>query len=107
MIFEDYYIVVEYILNTAMNGGGSITSNQSFYQTVPDLAEGICPPNVTVQGANSLSDCIYVILRTNRGMCSLNKKILNYSMRKAFLEKVVVEQVYKFDKKSYRECLKR
>lgn len=33
---------------TAVNGGGSITSNQSFYQTVPDLAEGIRPPNVTV-----------------------------------------------------------
>ena len=27
-------------------------------------------------------------------------------MRKAFLEKVVVELLYKFDEKSYRDCLK-
>ena len=32
---------------------------------------------------------------------------LIYSTRKAFLEKAVVELVYKFDEKSYRECLKR
>ena len=29
------------------------------------------------------------------------------AMRKVFLEKAVLEPVYKFDKKSYRECLKR
>ena len=34
-------------------------------------------------------------------------KSLIYSMRKAFLEKAVVELVYKFDEKSYRECLKK
>ena len=32
---------------------------------------------------------------------------LIYSMRKAFLELAVVELVYKFDEKSYHECLKR
>ena len=34
-------------------------------------------------------------------------KSLIYSMRKAFLEKAVVELVYKFVEKSYSECLKR
>ena len=32
---------------------------------------------------------------------------LIYSMRKVFMECAVVELVYKFDEKSYRECLKR
>ena len=35
------------------------------------------------------------------------RKFLIYSKRKAFLVKAVVELVYKFDEKSYRECLKR
>ena len=35
------------------------------------------------------------------------RKSLIYSTRKVFLEKVLLELVYKFDKKSYRECLKR
>jgi len=39
---------------TAVNGGGSITSNQSFFQTVPDLAEGILPPSLTVLGSRSI-----------------------------------------------------
>ena len=34
------------------------------------------------------------------------RKSLIYSTRKAFLEKAVVELDYKFDEKSYRECLK-
>ena len=33
-------------------------------------------------------------------------EILDYSMRRAFLEYTVVEVVYKFDEKSYCECLK-
>ena len=33
-------------------------------------------------------------------------KSLIYLMREAFLEKAVVELVYKFDEKSYLECLK-
>ena len=33
------------------------------------------------------------------------RKFLIYSKRKTFLEKAVVELVYKFDKKSYHECL--
>ena len=45
-------------------------------------------------------------IRTNRARCAIYKKILIYSTRKAFLEKAVVELVYKFDEKSYRECLK-
>ena len=36
--------------------------------------------------------------------CALYKK---KSMRNKFLEKAVVELVYKFDEKSYRKCLKR
>ena len=35
------------------------------------------------------------------------RKSLIYLMRKVFLERVVVELVYKFDEKSYCECLKR
>ena len=34
------------------------------------------------------------------------RKSLIYSLRKAFLEKAVVELVYKLDEKSYRKCLK-
>ena len=40
------------------------------------------------------------ILRTNRARCTLNKEILIYSTRKAFLECTVVELVYKFNEKS-------
>ena len=39
-----------------------------------------------------------VILWTNGARCALNKEI--HSMRKAFLERAVVELVYKFDEKS-------
>ena len=35
------------------------------------------------------------------------RKSLIYSTRKAFLKCAVAELVYKFDEKSYRECLKR
>ena len=35
------------------------------------------------------------------------RKSLIYSTRTAFLEKAVVEPVYKFNEKSYCECLKR
>ena len=54
-----------------------------------------------------LSNYNYVILRTNRARCALNKKILNLLNEEIFLEKTVVELVYKFVKKYYRECLKR
>ena len=47
-----------------------------------------------------LSNCNYVIW-TNRVRCRI--KSLIYSTRKAFLEKAVVELVYKFDKKSYEK----
>ena len=46
-------------------------------------------------------------IQTNRARCTLYKKILIFSTRKSFLERAVVELVYKFDKKSYCECLKR
>ena len=47
-----------------------------------------------------LSDCIYIILRTYRVRCTLNKNIFFiYSTRKEFLAKAVVELVYKFDEK--------
>ena len=42
-----------------------------------------------------------VIFLTNRPMCTLNKEILDYSMTKVFLERALVELVYKFDEKSY------
>ena len=48
-----------------------------------------------------------VILRTNRARCTLYRKILVYLMSKVFLECAVVELVFKFDEKSYCECLKR
>ena len=34
-------------------------------------------------------------------------EILIYSTKKVFLERAVVELVYKFDKKSHGECLKK
>ena len=46
-------------------------------------------------------------VRTNRARCALYEKMLDYSMRKAFLEKAVVELVYKLDEKSNCKCLKR
>ena len=36
-------------------------------------------------------------IRTNRARCALCKKILDYSTRKAFLEKAVVELIYTFN----------
>ena len=42
-----------------------------------------------------------VILRTNRVRCALNMDSLIYSTRRVFLERAVVERVYKFDEKSY------
>ena len=43
-------------------------------------------------------------IQTKRARYALYIKILDL---KAFLEKVVIELVYKFDEKSYSECLKR
>ena len=41
-----------------------------------------------------------VILRTNRVRCALNMEILAFTQRRrAFLERAVVELVYKFDEK--------
>ena len=47
-----------------------------------------------------LCDLKCVVLQTNRAKCTLNKDILDLLMRKAFLEHVEVEPVYKFDEKS-------
>ena len=51
-----------------------------------------------------LCDRNCVILRTNRARCALYKKMLDLLDGQEFL---VVELVYKFDEKSYQECLKR
>ena len=53
-----------------------------------------------------LRDHNCVILRTNRARCALNKEILIVVNEEVFLEKAVVDLVYKFYEKSYRECLK-
>ena len=45
----------------------------------------------------SLCDCNYVIVLTNRARCTLYKNLL---YEEVFLERVVVELVYKFDEKS-------
>lgn len=39
----------------AVNGGGSLTSSPSYFQTVPDLAEGIRPPVLNVLGATDIA----------------------------------------------------
>ena len=60
------------------------------YETYQCVCSGLCrPPGQIEQGVHCIS------------------KSLNYSMRKAFLEKAVVELVYKFDEKSYCKCFKR
>ena len=46
-------------------------------------------------------------IQTNKIKCALYKKIIDLLDEEAFLEKAVVELVYKFDEKSYLECLKR
>ena len=63
--------------------------------------------------ANSLTNVFVQVIvssiRTNRARwCALYKKILDLldEERKVFLEKALVELVYKFDEKSYRKCLK-
>ena len=55
----------------------------------------------------SLCDRNGVILRQIEQGAHYIGKSLMYSMRKVFLECSVVELVYKFDEKSYRECLTR
>ena len=45
-------------------------------------------------------------IRTTRARCTLYKKILDLLDEESFLERAMAELVYKFDKKSYRECLK-
>lgn len=45
-----YFYTVE-----AVNEGGSVVSSPSFFRTVPDLAEGILPPTLEVQGATEIS----------------------------------------------------
>ena len=45
-----YFYTVE-----AVNEGGSIISSPSFFRTVPDLAEGLLPPTLDVQGATAIS----------------------------------------------------
>ena len=44
-----YFYTVE-----AVNGGGSVVSGRSFYRTVPDLAEGIRSPTLTVRGSTEI-----------------------------------------------------
>ena len=56
----------------------------------------------------SLSDdTIFTPSFDKKEMVFIRRKYTNCSTRKAFLEKAVVELVYKFDEKSYHECLKR
>lgn len=38
----------------AVNGGGSVVSPSTFIRTIPDLAEGIDPPNLEVLGPTSI-----------------------------------------------------
>lgn len=45
-----YFYTVE-----AVNGGGSVISSPSFFQTVPDLAEGIRPPTLDVRGPTEIA----------------------------------------------------
>ena len=55
----------------------------------------------------SLSDDTVITSSSDKKeMVCIKRKSTN-SSRKAFLEKAVVELVYKFDQKSYCECLKR
>ena len=44
-----YFYTVE-----AVNGGGSVVSPSTFIRTIPDLAEGIDPPNLEVLGPTSI-----------------------------------------------------
>ena len=48
-----------------------------------------------------------IILRTNRVKCALNMEILDLLNEESVSECAVVEIVYKFDEKSYCECLKK
>ena len=48
-----------------------------------------------------------VILRTNRVRCALNMEILDLLNKESVSGVRVVELVYKFDEKSYCECLKK
>ena len=52
-------------------------------------------------------DTIIMSSCDKKKMVCIKRKSTNFSTSKAFLEKAEVELVYKFDKKSYRECLKR
>ena len=45
-------------------------------------------------------------IQTNRAKRALYKKILDLLDEESVLEEAVVELVYKFDEKSYCECLK-
>ena len=54
-----------------------------------------------------LSDCNYVIIWTKIENGEQIRKSFIYTTRKALMEKAVVELVYKFEEKSYRECLTR
>ena len=54
-----------------------------------------------------LCDRNCVILWINRARCALGMEILDLLNEEMFLEHAVVEQVYKFDEKSYCKCLKR
>ena len=73
------------------------------------MAVHLLPRLVPIYLMSILTDSFVRIIvssiRTNRTRYTLYKKFLIYYKRKMFLEKAVVELVYKFDKKSYRECL--
>ena len=51
--------------------------------------------------------CVGNCVRTNRARCALYKKILDLLDEESVSGEAVVELVYKFDEKFYRECLKR
>ena len=81
------------------------------FQFCSDLTCLVCQRRRSFQGkfqVNLLNDDTYRWnCVTSSVRCALNMEILDLLNERAFLERTVVELVYKFDEKSYCECLKR
>ena len=81
------------VIWSANGDGSALTAKVSSNLLNDDTYRFICAGNCVIHPRQIEQGTHYI------------RKFLIYSKRKMFLEKAVVELVYKLDKKSYRECL--
>ncbi len=62
---------------TAINRGGTLTSSPSYFQTIPDLAEGIRPPSLSILGSTIIAVAWFMPNIANGDISSYNLYVNN------------------------------